>query len=931
MSPADPSPLPPGTPQAYAPNRYRLGAGWEAEVEHPADIFRAEIEEPGGPGVLAAFTKHRGSGFYRVLHGIELEPAGLIDIVICYDCTASHADFLDEAGVLQEAPDGQRRFIATATHTFNLAKDRTVSGSGIVRLDPSGIGAGNLYLAFQCASAPGRLEISNFHIETFGPNWLEDLLIEDASRSAASAEPGASHPKTAAAPRQAADDALNDPADFLVAVRKTILTAAADAAAEHRTPYYRLLTDAVQITSDLRILAEVERTLSRVDRHRIGSRPALEGPLVSVVMPVRNRAKLVGDAVASVLAQTHQNFELLVCDDASDDSTPAALAELGDSRVRVLRHATRRGAAAARNTCLHEARGTYVAYLDSDNFWHPRFLELMLEELQRWPGHVAAYASYFDVQTDALGRSFFRDTAIRRFDLEDQIEAPFVDLNSFVHRRELVEVLGGFDERLVRRQDYDLIVRYAWAREPRHAPVALNLYRRIVKLDQITQTQREDTSAPGIISGKIDSYYRSGLPAPLPGWLKKATIVSWDMSRNHFAKAFSVAEALSRHIDVQLISFRFFEEPVFRPLASAAPPFELLSFDGADFPDFFETLSRAVDAVSGDLIYAVKPRLPSFGLALLANARTGKPIFLEANDLETVVASPRTGDRHVSLPLASLFDRLDEARVPHALVWSQILDRCAQAVPTLFTHNVNLDIHYGRRCLTMRNVKDEMVYDPAAFDRDAVREEFGFSAEDRIILFGGLVRRHKGVFELAELVRRLGAPYRLLVVGNRETPDLIELQKSVSGRISILGAQPPERMAALNLAADLVVLWLDPAVPASHYQCPYKLTDALAMGPAIIASPVGELAVLAEHEVLWTVPFGDLNGLAKTIKAILADPVELARRRERGRKLFLREFSYNSVPPAIALAASMVERPDEIYPVATEFAQAFDEFAKRLK
>ena len=334
----------------------------------------------------------------------------------------------------------------------------------------------------------------------------------------------------------------------------------------------------------------------------------------------------------------------------------------------MLRHATRRGAAAARNTCLDEARGTYVAYLDSDNLWHPRFLELMLEELQRWPGHVAAYASYFDVQTDAWAAASSGTRRSGRSDLEDQIEAPFVDLNSFVHRRELFEVLGGFDERLVRRQDYDLDRPLLLG--ARAAPCALS---RSISTgassssDQITETQSEDTTAPAIISGQDRRPTTGrGLPAPLPGWLKKATIVSWDMSRNHFAKAFSVAEALSRHIDVQLISFRFFEEPIFRPLASAARPFEMLSFEGADFPDFFETLSRAVDAVAGDLIYAVKPRLPSFGLALLANHRTGKPIFLEANDLETVVASPRTGDRHLGLPLASLFDRSDEARVPHA-------------------------------------------------------------------------------------------------------------------------------------------------------------------------------------------------------------------------------------------------------------------------
>jgi glycosyltransferase involved in cell wall biosynthesis len=647
-------------------------------------------------------------------------------------------------------------------------------------------------------------------------------------------------------------------------------------------------------------------------------------------MPVRNRARLVKDSIASVLAQTHRNFELLICDDASDDGTSTVLAEPIDPRLRALRHGTHRGAAAARNTCLKEARGAYIAYLDSDNLWHPRFLELMLEELQRWPGHVSAYASYFDVQTDATGRSFLRDAAIRPFHLEDQIDAPFVDLNSFVHRQELVELFGGFDERLVRRQDYDVILRYSWTRAPRHVPVALNLYRRIVKLDQITHIQRDDTSAPAIIRDKISSLYKDGLPVALPSWLRKATVVSWDMSRNHFAKAFSVAEALSRHIEVQLVSFRFFEEPIFRPLSSAAPAFEMVSFEGTDFPDFFKTLSRAVEAVSGDVIYAVKPRLSSFGLALLANHRSGKPIFLESNDLETVVASPAVGDRHISLPLSSLLAKIDEARVPHSLVWSQILDRCAQQVPTLLTHNTNLDIHYGRRCLYMRNVKDEAIYDPAAYDRDAVRAELGFSAGDRVILFGGLVRRHKGVFELAELVGRLGAPYRLLVAGNRETPDLLELQKRATSRVSILGPQPPERMAALNLAADLVVLWLDPEVPASHFQTPYKLTDALAMGPAVIASPVGELAALAERELLWTVPFGDLDGLATTIKAVFGNGAERARRRERARKLFLREFSYNAVPAVIGLAAVMSAGRDIVYPVANEFAEAFAAFERRF-
>ena len=286
-------------------------------------------------------------------------------------------------------------------------------------------------------------------------------------------------------------------------------------------------------------------------------------------MPVHDRGALVADAIASVLAQTHRNFELLVCDDGSRDATPATLAAIEDGRLRVFRHAEKRGAAAARNTCLGAARGDYIAYLNSDNLWHPRYLELMLEAFERWPGTTASYAGYFDVQTDAAGKSFLRDAKVRPFQLEDQLEDPFVDLNSFVHRRALFDVLGGFDERLVRRQDYDLVMRYCWARAPRHVPYALNLYRRVVGLGQITDTQGQDLSAPALIAEKVAGFYRSGVPARMPGWVRKATVLSWDMSRNHFAKAFCVAEALSRHVEVQLISFRFFEEPIFRPLAEA--------------------------------------------------------------------------------------------------------------------------------------------------------------------------------------------------------------------------------------------------------------------------------------------------------------------------------------------------------------------------
>lgn len=700
------------------------------------------------------------------------------------------------------------------------------------------------------------------------------------------------------------------------------------ASQEHVSPYYEVLMAAVENSRKPDTLRQALRTLEDIDSVRRGTVPRMVGPVVSIIMPMWNRASTVRMAIDSILAQTYRKFELVICDDASDDDSVAVIeAYASDPRIVLLRQPSNRGAAAARNRCLEVATGDLVAYLDSDNIWHPRYLELMVEAMSQWQGHVAAYASYFDLNFDEHGDPELVAAKIQKFHLEDQIQKPFTDLNSFVHRRELVQVFGGFDETLERRQDYDLIARYCWVREPLHVDHAINLYRRDKSLNQITFAQEDSVAAVNRIQDKIEGYYRDGVPVKFPKWLRKITVISWDMSRNHFAKAYCVAEALSRHIEVELLSFQFFEEEIFAPLAGLSPGFECKYFKGSDFPDFFAEMSRAIHAIEGDAIYCIKPRLSSFGVALLSNFHTGKPIFLEANDLETVVGSPQEGDVHVDMPLAEILANVDEALVPHAKIWSQALDPCVSGIPVIYTHNINLNLHYQKRALYMRNIKDERLYDPSKVDREQTRRELGLQPEDRVILFGGLVRKHKGIFEMVELIDRLGDErYKLVVVGSRETPDLRKLNDRQRAAIKILPPQPPDRMAALNHAADMVLLWLDPTVVAGHYQSPYKMSDAFAMGPAVIGSPTSDLADFAAKSLAWTVPFGDFDRLVQTIDKVFKDEPERLRRQARARSFFLREFTYNSVGPALALGAAMIRDPQQVYPVSHEFAEFFSQF-----
>ena len=106
--------------------------------------------------------------------------------------------------------------------------------------------------------------------------------------------------------------------------------------------------------------------------------------LVSVIIPCYNRAHIVRETLDSLLAQTYGNFEALVIDDGSTDETRQVISVYTDPRIRYL-HRANGGLSAARNAGLDVARGEFIAFLDSDDLWHPWKLEAQLEIFRRHP------------------------------------------------------------------------------------------------------------------------------------------------------------------------------------------------------------------------------------------------------------------------------------------------------------------------------------------------------------------------------------------------------------------------------------------------------------------------------------------------------------------------------------------------------------------
>jgi len=124
-------------------------------------------------------------------------------------------------------------------------------------------------------------------------------------------------------------------------------------------------------------------------------------PRVSVIMPAYNAASSIARSVDSVLAQTHRDLELIIVDDASTDGTTALIERYAnrDARVRPLLQARNAGVAAARNAGIAAASGAYIAFLDSDDWWHPRKLELSLAQMQS-AGARVSYSAYQRISED---------------------------------------------------------------------------------------------------------------------------------------------------------------------------------------------------------------------------------------------------------------------------------------------------------------------------------------------------------------------------------------------------------------------------------------------------------------------------------------------------------------------------------------------------
>ncbi len=184
-------------------------------------------------------------------------------------------------------------------------------------------------------------------------------------------------------------------------------------------------------------------------------------PLVTVIIPVYNRAFTIRRAIDSVLDQSYKELELIIVDDCSLDNTVQIVKSYRDKRINLICLPKNCGANTARNTGLRAAKGEYIAFQDSDDEWFKEKLEIQIEYMEKTRKKVC-YCPYILIaeQQKIIVPTYAEQKELYEEKIIDVLRrGNVISTQTLVIHKEVVEKVGMFDETMKSQQDYELVIR----------------------------------------------------------------------------------------------------------------------------------------------------------------------------------------------------------------------------------------------------------------------------------------------------------------------------------------------------------------------------------------------------------------------------------------------------------------------------------------
>jgi glycosyltransferase involved in cell wall biosynthesis/radical SAM superfamily enzyme YgiQ (UPF0313 family)/tetratricopeptide (TPR) repeat protein len=187
----------------------------------------------------------------------------------------------------------------------------------------------------------------------------------------------------------------------------------------------------------------------------------IANPQISVVMSVYNGEKHLQSAVQSILAQSFMNYEFIIVDDASSDTTPEILKAFSDPRITIVRNKENLGLTASLNCGIRAATGKYIARMDADDLSVPHRFAQQFDYLEKNPTTAVVGSSYYTINEEGADVSIINVLA-KPADIKRELPRQnWFGHGSVMMRKSCLEEIGGYDERFIYAQDYDLFLRFS--------------------------------------------------------------------------------------------------------------------------------------------------------------------------------------------------------------------------------------------------------------------------------------------------------------------------------------------------------------------------------------------------------------------------------------------------------------------------------------
>ncbi len=390
----------------------------------------------------------------------------------------------------------------------------------------------------------------------------------------------------------------------------------------------------------------------------------------------------------------------------------------------------------------------------------------------------------------------------------------------------------------------------------------------------------------------------------------KISIIASDLSKSGAGRwqgavrPFLLAETVTRlgH-DVEILGFTDSDTDGKFP-----SKFFIKAIPGGIYPQFWGAANTLLQTISGDIVYAYKPKPSSYGLALLHRLRYRRPVILDIDDWEL---SWHGGDhynyrwtpRKMIRGLLKADGELRNPDHPVYLRWTENLVSQANAV-TL--HNQFLQNRFGGTYIP--NGKDTELFNPERYSPEASRSKYGLS-DYRVLMFPGAPRPYKGIEDLLAALDILNQPdLRLVIVGGSPYDDYDQVLAKRWGKWLVQLPKCPYEMMPEVVAAAHVIVVPQQDHAAAKAQFPLKLTDGMAMAKPVLATTVGDIPDILGDAGYLVAPDSPQQ-LANMLQTILNHPEQAASRGRLARKRCIEYYSVDAMAEILGpLLQSCVNR-----------------------